>query len=321
MTLLHSKPNTASTPGSSDDRTTYRRYALVVIALVLVFSWPLFQLVRFSLHEDLFSYILLIPLVSAYFAWTNRKELTAARPGAVVAAVPLVIGIALGVGYVATLLSGPTVPTADTLALSTGAFVALFIGITILFLGSAVTRRLLFPLGFLILMVPIPTAIIAGTDTMLQHTSALTADLMIRSVGTPVWRDGLIFRVPGIAIQVAPECSGIRSTLVLMITSLVAGQLLLRSPWRRTLLVFLVLPLGILRNGFRIFTIAELCVHIGPQMIDSPIHHKGGPLFFVLSLIPFALVLLWLAKSERRADQPPAVIATGLIADGTEPET
>jgi hypothetical protein len=34
-------------------------------------------------------------------------------------------------------------------------------------------------------------------------------------------------------------------------------------------------------------------------MIDSPIHHQGGPLFFALSLIPFFLLLLFLRKSER----------------------
>ena len=47
------------------------------------------------------------------------------------------------------------------------------------------------------------------------------------------------------------------------------------------------------------FTIGELCVHVGPQMINSPIHHKGGPIFFALSLIPFFLLLVALQKSER----------------------
>ena len=60
-----------------------------------------------------------------------------------------------------------------------------------------------------------------------------------------------------------------------------------------------MIPLGLLRNGFRVFTIGELCVHIGPQMINSPIHHKGGPIFFVLSLIPLFILLIALQKSER----------------------
>ena len=60
-------------------------------------------------------------------------------------------------------------------------------------------------------------------------------------------------------------------------------------------LIAVVIPLAILRNGFRIFVIGLLCVHLGPQMIHSLIHRRGGPLFFVLSLIPF-LFLLWLLR-------------------------
>jgi exosortase/archaeosortase family protein len=60
-----------------------------------------------------------------------------------------------------------------------------------------------------------------------------------------------------------------------------------------------VIPLAFLRNGFRVFVLGELCVHLGPQMIDTPIHHHGGPIFFVLSLIPFSLLLYFLMKSDR----------------------
>jgi exosortase/archaeosortase family protein len=86
----------------------------------------------------------------------------------------------------------------------------------------------------------------------------------------------------------------------LVITSLVASYLFLKTPSRRLLLVLVVIPLALLRNGFRVFVIAELCVRIGPQMIDSPIHHHGGPLFFLLSLVPLFLLLVYLVKSESR---------------------
>ena len=65
-----------------------------------------------------------------------------------------------------------------------------------------------------------------------------------------------------------------------------------------------VIPLGILRNGFRVFVIGQLCVHIGPYMINSRIHHQGGPLFFALSLVPLFLLLLWLRRRERRLKLP-----------------
>jgi exosortase C (VPDSG-CTERM-specific) len=133
----------------------------------------------------------------------------------------------------------------------------------------------------------------------LQHGSAAAAQLFFTLAGTPFLRNGLTFQLPGITIQVAPECSGIQSSMVLLITGLVASYLFLRKPRNQILLILLMIPLGLLRNGFRVFTIGELCVHIGPQMIDSPIHHRGGPVFFALSLIPLFILLIALQKSER----------------------
>jgi len=83
-----------------------------------------------------------------------------------------------------------------------------------------------------------------------------------------------------------------------------AGYLFLDRSWQRALLVLAVVPLAILRNGFRIFVVGELCVHIGPDMINSPIHRKGGPIFFALSLIPFLLFLVFLRRLNPAARPP-----------------
>jgi exosortase/archaeosortase family protein len=115
-------------------------------------------------------------------------------------------------------------------------------------------------------------------------------------------------------LEVAPECSGIRSTLVLFITSLIASYLFLSSSWHRLTLVAMVIPLGIFRNALRVLVIGLLCVHIRPEMIDSWIHHHGGPLFFAVSLVPLLLVAAWLRHRETRA----ARAAAGPIAPTTE---
>jgi exosortase/archaeosortase family protein len=72
----------------------------------------------------------------------------------------------------------------------------------------------------------------------------------------------------------------------------------LHSPWKRVLLVVMVIPLGILRNGLRILVIGMLCVHQGPDMIHSPVHLNGGPYFFALSLIPLFALLWFLRRGE-----------------------
>jgi exosortase/archaeosortase family protein len=86
-----------------------------------------------------------------------------------------------------------------------------------------------------------------------------------------------------------------------------AAYLFLKKPSSRLVLMLVVIPLALLRNGFRIFVIAQLCVRIGPQMIESPIHRRGGPVFFVLSLVPLFLLLLYLSRRELREEQSLAV--------------
>ncbi len=146
---------------------------------------------------------------------------------------------------------------------------------------------------------------------MLPPLVAVAAALLFAVSGSTVFREGLVFQLPGITLQVAQECSGIRSSLVLFITSLVAGKLFLQSPWRKLFLTAFVIPLAIVRNGFRVFTLGWLCVHISPNLIDSPIHHRGGPLFFLLSLVPFFLFLLWLRRGEGQRSPNPKISSRG----------
>jgi exosortase C (VPDSG-CTERM-specific) len=187
----------------------------------------------------------------------------------------------------------------DSLALITLSFVLFFLGDCFLFLGKETLQAIAFPIGFLVFMVPIPVFMNNWIVAFLQHGSAATAYGLFRLSGTPVFRYDMEFQLPGFSMEVAPECSGIQSSLVLFLTSLVAGHLFLRTPWKRAVLILAVIPLGILRNGFRIFTIGQLCVRLGPEMIHSPIHLRGGPVFFALSLVPFFLLLIVLWKSDQ----------------------
>src|SRR4029450_13517637 len=159
-------------------------------------------------------------------------------------------------------------------------------------------------LVYLIFMVPMPDAMVDALETASKYASAEGANLLFHPSAMPFLRAGVIFQLPNITIEVAQECSGIRSSWVLLMTSILAANLFLKTPWRRLALVAFVIPLGILRNGFRIMVIALLCVNIGPQMIHSLIHRRGGPLFFALSLVPFLLVLWWLHTGDVRTRQP-----------------
>ncbi len=274
-------------------------FAWATLALIVCFSWPLYQLGRYALGSELYSYILLVPFISLYLVWIKRKTLPAhVAPNRSIGAGLLVAGALILAGFWATVLSGTKLVPEDSLALTTLSFVLFFGGVCGWFLGPPTLRALVFPLGCLLFLVPFPVFLRTGIETFMQHGSAAVAYAMIKAAGTPLFREELIFQLPGITLEVAPQCSGIHSTMALFLTSLLAGYFFLRTPWKRAVLTLFVIPLALLRNGLRIFTIGELCVHISPDMINSYIHHHGGPIFFIISLIPFFLLLRVLYKSD-----------------------
>ncbi|MCX6952890.1 MAG: VPDSG-CTERM-specific exosortase XrtC [Verrucomicrobia bacterium] len=298
---------TASSPRPSfrttdpDNSAGMRGLYLSAIALLVIFSLPLYRLVRFALGSDLYSHIVLIPVITGYLVWLKRSELVdRSPPRRALAFISIGIGAAILARFGFALLYGPAMAREDILAQTTSSFVFLFIGICAYQLGRKALGAVAFPLGFLFFMVPFPTFVLNGIETFLQYGSASAAGVFFGISGTPVYRQDLVFQLQGIRLQVAPECSGIHSSLALFITSVLGGYFFLRSPVHRTILALAVIPLALVRNGFRVFVLGELCVHIGPEMIDSYIHHHGGPIFFALSLIPFSILLLLLIKSERR---------------------
>jgi exosortase C (VPDSG-CTERM-specific) len=247
----------------------------------------------------------LIPFVSAYLLYLRRDQL----PKNCVVDLPLaIVSLAAGLGVLGFTywldFAGRAPANNDRLGLLTLSFLCCLAAGGFFFFGRGWMRAAAFPLAYLIFMVPMPDAMADALETASKSAAAEVANLFFHLSGTPFLRAGAIFQLPNITIEVAQECSGIRSSWVLLMTSILAANLFLKTRWRRFALVAFVIPLGILRNGFRILVIGLLCVNVGPQMIHSLIHRRGGPVFFMLSLIPFFLGLWWLRKGDVRTRQP-----------------
>lgn len=279
-------------------------FSSATIFLALCFCFPLYKLLQFAVGDDLYSHIPLIPFISLYLVWMKRENLPRLFEPALYQAV---FFFAAGLLAVTAYWVAPHEifrEIENYLAINIFALLLFFTGICYFFLGKTFMRAIAFPMALLIFTVPFPGFLLGWVDTFLQYGSMVFASLFLQLSGTPVVCYDLHLRLPGCTLQVAPECSGIHSTLVLMITSLLGGWLFLRSPWKRALFMLAVIPLALIRNGFRIFVIGRLCVAYGPQMLDSPIHHRGGPLFFALSLIPLLILLIFLNKTERSKLKP-----------------
>ena len=246
-----------------------------------------------AMGSDLHSHVILIPVISVYLLVTGRSGLAwDSNPSRG-------LGTSLIVGFLA-LLSWAFVATGgwsivDSTALKIFSFIGLVWGLCFFVLGKRWMGSALFPMAFLLFMIPLPDQVVLGVEKFLMVLSAQLSGVLFAVGGVPIFRNGQMLELPGTVLEVAEECSGIRSSWVLLITSTLASYMFLPTVPRRLVLVAAVLPLAILRNSVRIFVIGWMCVNYGPEMIDHWVHRKGGPMFFAVSLVPLFLIA-WLLR-------------------------
>ena len=296
---------TAVTPSVQDHEFSNRRlvyFAVYTIGLFTAFAKPIVSTAVYVAHQELHSHILLVPFVFAYLIYLRRSDLPQKYGSSFGWAAVLALGATPAL-LIAMTWGAKSLSQNDYFSLIMVSLVCLFTVGGFLFLGRKWMRAAAFPFFFLIFMVPMPDGMADTLETASKLASTEAANWFFSISGTPFLRDGTRFQLPNILIQVGQECSGIRSSWVLLITSLLAANLFLKSTWRRTILICFVIPLGIIRNGFRVFVIGMLCVYVSPNMINSVIHHRGGPIFFTLSLIPLFGLLWWLKRGEERKDK------------------
>ena len=277
-------------------RSTF--FLLFLVLSIMLFYNPLELLVKSSLDNELYSHIILIPMVSLYLIFTRWREIfqnngTSFIPGSIF----IVVGVGLyfvGGEFVMRLDQN------DFLSMMTFAAVHCWIGGFVLFFGLESSRRALFPLLFLLFMVPVPGFLMERVIHLLQVWSTEVSYGIFKLTGVPIFREGFTFHLPGVSVEVAKQCGGIRSSLVLFIVSVLAGHLFLASWKRKVILSLWVLPITIVKNAIRIVTLTLLAVYVNPRILDSTLHRRGGIPFFVVALSLFGVVLWFLVRSESR---------------------
>jgi len=263
-----------------------------LVALALVFE-PLRDLMGSTSREEFYSHIILIPLVTGYLFYTKKKELLG-NPGPC----PALGGVVAAGGaalYLLGMSQGTGLSENDLVALWVFSAVVFWTGGFILLYGWEAFRKYPFPFLFLVFMIPIPFAVLHKVIYALQVASTEVADVLFALTGVPYTRDGFVFHLPGISVEVAEVCSGIRSSLALFITSVLAGHFFLDKFWKKAVLAVFVFPVTVFKNGIRIITLSLLGAYVDPKFLTgSFLHQSGGFVFFIpaLGLLGLALFLL-----------------------------
>ena len=239
---------------------------------------------------------LIVPL-ALVFAYEKKYHLQAAKIrgswwGVLLLATGLML---LAVGQLGSLLS----------PLRAG-YVFSLMGLVLLFLGQEVFMLLLFPMGFLLLMVPLPQSVVNVVAFPLQLIAAQWAVSVLHMIGIPVLLEGNIIHLAGGDLFVAEACSGLRSLMALMTLGVVFAHFFRRdSRLQQLLLVASTIPIAIVVNSLRVAVTGLLAHEYGQDMAKGFIHEFQGLITFSLAfllLLGESRVLARFSKSHRGED-------------------
>lgn len=271
---------------------------LILCVMSLVAAWrPLREALWLATHDDEYTHLLLIFPLAAALIWLEWRPLESlVAPGFRVGILLLCVSL-----LIAIFARWRDLPPDQRLAVSMLALVTWLVGAFVLCFGTRVSRSLVFPLGFSFLAVPLPRFLVNDMVTWLQHSSAFAARCLFWVGRVPVAQDGVLLSIPGLTVEVAKQCSSIRSSSLLIVLAMVFAQLFLRTSWRKWFVIFLAIPVSVAKNGLRIFTIAMLGTRVDESYLTGRLHYQGGIVFFAIGLGAIFLVLWILYRRERRS--------------------
>jgi len=278
----------------------FRGFALLCLVSVVLWLHVLIATCTLALRNDGYTHILLVAPISIGLIWAEWRS-RRSQPewsfgtGSVLLVLAIVLGAAGGTWW-----GFGSIPADLRLTLSMLAFAIWWIGSFVCCFGTGVSRQYVFALCFLLWLVPLPEFALTHIEGFLQQTSASCARLLFNVADVPVTQGGVVLSIPGLTLEVAKECSSIRSSLMLIVTAMVMAHLLLRSTWGKVVVSLAAIPLSVVKNGVRVFTLGLLGAYVDPGYLHGRLHRQGGIVFFFLGVFGLFAILGLVRHTERK---------------------
>lgn len=252
------------------------QWSILALLFGLYYGPVVPELIKDWYEHSTFSYGFLVPFIAAYLFWQQWSQIktTSVLPD-IRASIPLFVAVAIGVAGYAL---GDSFSTRVSMILSLGSIVMLVFGIEML-------KKLLFPLFYLSLMIPVPYVFIKDLTFYLRYSDATNAANVLQVLGLPVYRESYFLHIPNMSLEVADVCSGVSSVFALFALGVFYAHFLPLRFSLKILLVVCTFPFAVAANLFRIILTVILAYYFGPVVFQSYFHGFSGTFTFVLALM------------------------------------
>lgn len=274
-------PADVNKPGKTAALSSHWRFVLLLGVLCALYAPVLGGLCKQAYQDPNYSHILFVPVFAGFLLWHKRSVITTPvlRPNMFGFVIVLAAQALLYVGSLGA-----------ELFLSRMSLLMTILGLVVYFCGWGMVRLLIFPMSFLLFMVPIPAIIYNEVVFPLQLLASRFATEFLDVLNIfPVLREGNQLVLPNYTIEVVEACSGIRSLMALLTLSVGYGYLAEPRLWVRVFLVTAMVPLAIVSNGLRVVSAALATHYWGPAVAEGLLHTFSG-----IAIFMFASALLLL---------------------------
>jgi exosortase A len=239
---------------------------------------------RYTNPDSDYSHGFLIPLVSGYFIWRKRDELRNTVPSSSrIGLALIVLALLIHIGSVWT-----------HVFFSSGFSIFIFIvGLSLYFLGLEFTKKISFPLGFLIFMFPPPMGAIAAFSFPLKLMVANLATSFLNLFDFPIFREGAVVHLARTTLTIDDPCSGIRSLISLLALGALIAYISKTSILRKAILFISAIPIAIFTNVLRVCALILAANWLGANwaMPEHWFHTVSGMGVFGISMILIFLTM------------------------------
>jgi len=230
--------------------------------------------------ETNYEHAKLIPLIVAFLIWYDRDKLKNAPIGS-----SRWGWLFIGIGIFLFVAGARTLQARLTLT----ALPVLLFGIVLFVWGKAVARVLLFPIAFLLFMVPLnfltqATFRLQFIETGIASTICNLIGIKVNTIGTLVDSGDNTFH-----FQVDEGCSGIRSLMAIAMFSAIYGHLTQDKLWKKVTLFGASLLFAVIGNAGRLVTVFIVGKFFGQDLAGGPYHAVSGFISFTCAFIAMVL--------------------------------
>lgn len=252
-------------------------FAAILIGLFVLAYFPVWKnLISAWLNSDEYSHGFLIVPICGYIVWQKKKSLVE---------IPLNTSWKGLILVIFSLFLYLFAYHGEILTLASFSVVFMFCAIVIFFYGLRMFKELLFPLVFLLFMIPFPSQIYSQLTIPLQLFVTEASVSFTANVGIPIYREGNVIHLPDRTMQVVQACSGLRSMLSILPLGAILGYFTLKSNPLRYILFLSGIPAAIVVNIVRVILLVIAFYYFNFDLATGTIHTVFGIFIFTLSLI------------------------------------